>query len=281
MDWMEQWNRALEYLEANLTKEPDLRELAQIACCSSYHFQRVFACLAGLPLGEYLRRRRMSRAAEDLQSGGKVLDVALKYGYASPTAFNRAFKAVHGVAPSQAQKPGVRLKAYPPIRFRIIVQGVEEMDYRIETKPAFRIVGLAKTLKTDLEQNFAEVPQLWQQAAQDGSLPRLAAKMDSQPMGVLGVSVPDTQQSWRYFIAVASTQPAEAPFTEYTVPAGTWAIFSGGGPGVSIQELEKRAVTEWLPTSGYEYADAPDVEVYLNDDMQNAQFEVWLPIRKK
>lgn len=282
MEWMERWNQALQYLEAHLTEGFDERRLAQIACCSPYHFQRVFACLAGVPLGEYLRRRRMSRAAEDLQRGGeRVLDVALKYGYASPTAFNRAFRSVHGVAPSQAREPGVRLKSFPPISFRITVQGVEEMNYRIETKPAFRIVGIAATLKTDLEQNFAEVPGLWQKAAAEGLMPQLAAKMDSEPMGVLGVSITETAQTWRYWIAVSSTQPAQAPFEETVVPAGTWAIFSGEGTGVSIQELERRAVTEWLPTSGYEYADAPDVEVYLSDDMEHARYEVWLPIRKK
>jgi AraC family transcriptional regulator len=69
--------------------------------------------------------------------------------------------------------------------------------------------------------------------------------------------------------------------SEMTVPGSTWAIFPGSGAQADIQALQVRIVSEWLPTSGYEWANAPDVEVYLNDDLQNMQFEVWLPVAKK
>ena len=115
MDWLNNWNQALDYLERNLEGEIDLKELGRLAGCSAYHFQRMFSHLAGVPLGEYIRRRRMTRAAADLQSGEKVLDTALRYGYESPTAFNRAFQAVHGIPPSQVRRGGA-LKAYPRIR---------------------------------------------------------------------------------------------------------------------------------------------------------------------
>ena len=104
--------------------------------------------------------------------------------------------------------------------------------------------------------------------------------MDTPPMGLLGVSVCNDEEAWRYFIAVSSTKTSNE-WEEYTVPASTWAIFSGTGTNQSIQELERRVVTEWLPTSGYEYANAPDIEVYLNPDPQNAQYELWIPVIKK
>ena len=85
MEWIDRWNQAIGYIEEHLTQDVDYEEAARIACCSQYHFQRMFGYMAGLPLSEYIRRRRMSRAAADLQSGEKILDVALKYGYASPT----------------------------------------------------------------------------------------------------------------------------------------------------------------------------------------------------
>jgi AraC family transcriptional regulator len=73
-----------------------------------FHFQRMFSYLAEVPLGEYIRRRKMTKAAADLQSGSeRIIDIALKYGYDSPTAFNRAFKSVHGIAPSEARKPAL------------------------------------------------------------------------------------------------------------------------------------------------------------------------------
>lgn len=276
MEWIDRLNRAVEYLEEHL-EEPDLREAAKIACCSPYHFQRMFSLLSGAPLSEYIRRRRMSRAAADLQDGEKIVDVALKYGYSSPTAFNRAFQAVHGLPPSQAKKPGVRLKSYPPLRFAITVQGVEEMEYRIEKKDAFRIVGVSAPLGKDMEENFKNVPGLWGRAAVDGTIPRLAALMDGEPKGLLGVC--DGLDSSRYYIAAASSAPAEGGLEEYTIPAFTWAVFPGKGESAAaVQALERRVVAEWLPTSGYEYAEGPDVEVYL--DPGCTQFEVWIPVVK-
>ncbi len=281
MEWIERLNDAVGYIEEHLTEEIDYERLGKIACCSSYHFQRMFTYMAGVPLSEYIRRRRMSLAAVDLQSTGiKIIDVAGKYGYNSPTAFNRAFQSVHGIAPSAVKNEGVSVKSFPPVSFKIIVKGVEEMNYRIETKDAFRIVGVSVPLEKDIEKNFAVIPRKWQETAVNGTLQKLTGLMDTQPMGVLGVSTCNDTEPWRYYIAVASSQ-TDRDLEEYTVPAATWAVFPGAGTNQSIQELERRIVTEWLPTSGYEYGSAPDVEVYLNPDPQNAQYEVWIPVVRK
>jgi AraC family transcriptional regulator len=283
MEWIERLNQAIIYMEENITEEIDYEQTAKITCCSSYHFQRMFAYLANVSLYEYIRRRKMSLAAADMQSGdAKVIDIALKYGYTSPTAFNRAFQSVHGIAPSLVREDGVSLKSYPPISFKITVMGVDEMNFRIEKKDAFRIVGIAAPLDKDMDKNFETVPAMWQKAGASGTIQKLAAMMDDEPKGLLGVSVCYDNEEWRYFIAVASTQETDGALEEYTVPAFTWAIFYGEGqcPG-ALQELEKRIVTEWLPTSGYEYDNGPDIEVYLTPDMQNAKFEIRIPIRKK
>ncbi|MDD4851015.1 MAG: AraC family transcriptional regulator [Gemmiger sp.] len=281
MEWITRLNSAMHYLEEHLAEDVDYKALSTLACCSTYHFQRMFTYMAGVPLAEYIRRRRMTLAAVDLQSGTeKIVDIALKYGYASPTAFNRAFQSVHGVAPSLARTGGVPLKAFPPISFTITIQGAVEMEYRIEKKNAFRIVGRSEALQQEIEKNFAVVPNMWQKAAMDGTLAALAAMMDGEPKGMLGVSACNEAEKWRYYIAVASNQPLADTFEAYLVPAATWAIFPGSGSGQSIQELEKRIVTEWLPSSGYEYANAPDIEVYLNPDPQNATYEVWIPVTK-
>lgn len=281
MDWIRHLNEAMDYIEEHLAEELGYEEIARVACCSAYHFQRMFTYMAGVTLSEYIRRRRMSLAAVDLADGEKVVDVALKYGYASPTAFNRAFQGLHGIAPSEAKREGASLKSYPPLRFQIIVKGVEEMNYRIEEKAAFRIVGISASLESDLEKNFQVVPQMWGRAAAEGILPRLGGLMDSQPMGILGVSACNDEEQWRYYIAVATTKECPDGFEEYTVPAATWAVFPGSGTNRSVQELEQRIVTEWLPSSGYEYANAPDIEVYLNADPENARYEVWIPVIKK
>lgn len=281
MEWITRLNSAINYIEEHLCDAVNYDEIAKLACCSTYHFQRMFAYMADTTLSEYIRRRRMSRAAADLQGGSeKIIDIALKYGYDSPTAFNRAFKSVHGVAPSKIKTDGVSIKAFPPISFKITIKGAEQMEYKIENKDAFRIVGISEPLHREMEKNFVEVPKMWAKAAIDGTIPKLASMMNSEPMGVLGVSICN-EENWRYFIAVASDSEIDNTLEENIVPAATWAIFYGSGEGRSIQELEKRIVTEWLPTSGYEYASAPDIEVYLNDDPQNAQYEVWIPVVKK
>lgn len=282
MEWIKRLNKAVTYIEEHITEEIDYDKVAKIACCSTYHFQRMFSYMANVSLSEYIRRRRMSLAAVDLQSSDKkIVDIALKYGYSSPTAFNRAFQNVHGTAPSLIKKGGISMKSYPSISFKITVKGVEELNYRVEKKEAFRIVGISKPLHKEIEKNFAIVPKMWQTAAMDGTINKLANMMNDQPMGLLGVSACNNNEEWKYFIAVSSSMEIDENLEEYYVPACTWAVFAGSGTNKSIQELEQRIVTEWLPTSGYEYANAPDIELYLNSDPDNVQYEVWIPVVKK
>lgn len=282
MDWIDRLNEAVRYIEDNLTGEIEYEKLGQIACCSAYHFQRMFNYIAGVPLSEYIRRRKMSLAAVDIQGGeAKIIDVAAKYGYASPTAFNRAFQSVHGVSPSAVRGEGVPIKSFPPITVKVTVKGVEEMNYRIETRKAFRIVGKSFPLSREIERNFAVVPQMWQGAVEDGAIEKIVSLMNGEPRGVLGVSVCTDGEEWRYYIAVSSASGTDAALEEYVVPGCTWAVFPGSGTGKSIQELEGRIVTEWLPTSGYEFTNGPDIEVYFEPNPENTAYEVWIPVRKR
>lgn len=283
MEWVTKLDESLAYIEDHLTEGIDGEELAKIADCSVYHYQRIFSFMAGVPLAEYIRRRKLSLSGVALQQGAKVIDVALDYGYESPNSFGRAFKKLHGITPSEAQKEGSLLKSYPRIKFHITIKGDVEMEYRIETKAAFRIVGAKKRLSADIEENFKEVPAFWGEVSTNGTVPRLMPLMNQEPKGLLGVSSGfGNEQGMAYYIAVASDQPAPEGLVEHIVPSFTWAIFSGEGPMPdAIQELEKRMVTDWLPSSGYEYADGPDIEVYLESNPEKATFEVWMPVAKK
>lgn len=281
MDWAQCFNEAIRFLERDLTQPPDVEAAARLAGCSVFHFQRMFAYVAGMPLSQYLRRRKMSLAAEELQNGGKITDVALRYGYASPTAFNRAFQAVHGIAPSEAKSEGAVLKAYPPVRSHLALTGGAALEYRIERHSAFSIIGISADIGSEMEQNFQHAPALWARAAAEGLVEKLMPLMDTQPSGLLGVSNQTQNEHWRYWVAVASTQAPPTWAQSAQVPAAAWAVFPGRGamPG-AIQQLEKRIVTEWLPGSGYEYGDAPDIEVYQTPNPQDTSFEIWLPVTK-
>jgi AraC family transcriptional regulator len=282
MEWLHRFNEVIDYIEEHLEDEIDLDHIAQTACCSAFHFQRMFSYIADLPLSEYIRRRRMTRAAADLHNGNeKIIDIALKYGYDSPTAFNRAFQSIHGIAPSLARKKGVALKAFPPISFSITIKGDVEMNYRIETKDAFKIVGVKKHYSGSVEECMASVPLFWQKTIQSGVIPDLCVLMNGQPNGLLGVSTCMDSSDFDYFIAVATNEATPPDMSEYTIPQCTWAIFESVGPmPYAIQNLQKQIVTQWLPASGYEYANAPDIEVYFEGDQSADDYkcEVWLPI---
>jgi AraC family transcriptional regulator len=288
MDWLAQLNEAINYIEENLDTEIDMEHVAQLACCSSYHFQRMFSYMANVPLSEYIRRRKMTKAAFDLQNGEeKIIDIALRYGYDSPTAFNRAFHTVHGIAPSGARQPGVVLKSFQPISFKITIRGDVEMNYRIEKKEAFRIVGvkMAGSWSDENQEGFTQVPQFWAEHAQKGTIPQLLPIMDQQPMGVLGVSIGNWQETGKfdYYIAVASSQPAPQGMVEVQIPETLYAVFEckGAMPN-AIQSLQGRIMTEWLPNSGYQYADGADIEQYGEGDQTSEDYVcwVWVPIKK-
>lgn len=284
MQWLTCLNEAMAYLEEHLCNEIELEKVARIARCSSFHFQRMFSYIADVPLSEYIRRRRMTMAAVDLQSGGKVIDIALKYGYDSPTAFNRAFRSIHGISPSNARKSAAVVKAYPPISFKITIKGEAEMNYRIEKRDAIRIVGLREHYTGGIEESFAKVPLQWQKAYTEGITPQLCYIMNREPFGVLGVSTEAAAQEFDYYIAVATDREVPEGLHEYTIPECTWAIFECIGPmPAAIQNLQKRIISEWLPSSGYEYANAPDIEVYFDGDTASEDYrcEVWLPVVKK
>ena len=159
MEWIERLNTTIEYIENHLTEKIDYEQLAKIAGCPSYHFQKTFLYMTNISLSEYIRKRRISLAAVDLQTGeDKIIDIALKYGYESPTAFNRAFQAVHGIAPSLVRKKNVQIKSFPALKFTFSIQGLDELSFRIEKKDSFKILGISSLLSKELLENFVQIP---------------------------------------------------------------------------------------------------------------------------
>lgn len=283
MEWLDHFNKSIAYVEENLAGAIDLDKAAQLAQCSSYHYQRMFSYIAGVTLGEYIRRRRMSLAGVDLQRGEKVIDVAAKYEYDSPTSFNRVFKGVHGITPKEAKQAGAKLTSYPMLTFKLTVRGVHAMEYQLIDKKAFHVTGLGLKIEQNMEVAQKRIPEFWNEVAASGELQKLLPIMDQNNPGVLGVSLmtSEIQDKWEYVIGVVSEDKAEG-FEQYEIPAAKWAIFSGTGPMPgAIQELQTQVFQEWLPTSGFEYDELPDIELYLDANPENAQFQVWLPVRAK
>lgn len=285
MKWLENLSNAIEYIEDNLDKDISIDAAAQIACCSTYYFQRVFTYVAGISLSEYIRRRRMSQAAFELQkTDKKVLDIALKYGYSSPTAFNRAFQSVHGITPVAAKKIGSVLNSYPPIKFSVKVTGGTAMSYRITEKAAMRIVGIRIPLVADMEENQKVVPEFWKDTLENNHLPKILELANQEPGGILGVTVYVNPQEIFYYIATSTTETVPENMFEFEIPASTWVVFENDGYfKEDVQNVFKRFYTEWLPFSGYEYAGLPDLEVYpvMPGKPLNGHSEVWIGIKKE
>ena len=285
MEWLKRLSNAIDYIEDNLTGEISYEETAKIACCSTYYFQRMFSYVADVSLSEYIRRRKMTQAAFELQStDSKVLDIALKYGYASPTSFNRAFQNVHGISPAAAKSRGNILNAYPPIHFSVRVTGVSPMPYRIETKDAMRIVGVRIPLTEDMEENQKVVPEFWDATLKGNLFPEICKLPNSKPKGVLGITAYLEPGEIYYYVAAATNKPVPAGMFEYEIPAATWVVFESNGHfKESIQTIFRRFLTEWLPFSGYEYAMLPDIEVYpiSEQELKGGYSEVWIAIKEE
>lgn len=174
MDWLDRMNGAIGYLEDHLEEEVDYEEVAKLTCCSVYHFQRLFSFIINIPLSEYVRRRRLTLAAFELQNSDiKVIDVAVKYSYDSPVSFARAFQNQHGVAPSLARDRGVQLKAYPRLSFQITIKGDVPMDYRIIEKKAFTVYGIEGIFTSENGENLKAIPEFWMKTMQDGRFEKL------------------------------------------------------------------------------------------------------------
>lgn len=282
---LERYNDAVRYIEMNLTSEIDLNKAGELAGCSGFHFGKIFMYLTDMTLNNYIRNRRMTLAAYDLMKGDeKVIDLAAKYGYESPTAFNRAFKKVHGVAPSKAKKKEAQLNYHEPISLIINIKGNRQFTYRIEEKPAMRIVGVKERYVVNLDENFAKVPVQWFKAMMTGRIRKIMSLNKAEEKTLLGVSVFEEDGLFDYYIATETDEPTPKNMVEYNVDATEYAVFECiGAVPQALQELQKNIITDWLPSSGYEYANAPDVEVYYEGDRNSDDYkcEVWLPVVKR
>lgn len=296
MDWLARMNLAMDYIETNLTGEIRLPEVARKACCSSHQFQRMFSFITNVTLAEYIRRRRLTCAAIELQnSDAKVMDIALKYGYESPVSFARAFQSLHGVNPAIARQEGIALKAYPQLSFLISIKGAEAMNYRIETKVAFEVFGIERVFQTNGGGEEPCTPaQLWQECHSNGEVERLAANAGDLPSFVSedlykvhgACSYRKTENdTFPYSLcAFKSASSQTNGYLTIAIPAQTWAIFPSE-PFTwdkfddTIETLYRRFYTEWLPTVGYEQVDEMEFEIYGGRDGLS-YVELWFAIRK-
>ncbi|WP_404286405.1 helix-turn-helix domain-containing protein [Glutamicibacter arilaitensis] len=281
---MHQWNEAIEAIEEDLTQPVDVMGLARTALTSEYHFRRMFASLAGLPISEYIRRRRLTAATAEIVAGDSVLNVAVRYGYGSGEAFNRAFKALHGLTPSQARRPGAVLHSQPRLRIHIRIEGSHEMKHRIEELGEFRLVGFTTRVPLIHEGPNPHIIEFQRNLVPE-QMVRLRQLADPGLPGMVSASINIEESRAEgsqldYWQAVATSLEAPQGFETLEVRAGTWVVFEAEGkfPDV-LQHLWADAATEWFPANPYRWVPGPELlSIQPDADGNSGRGQLWIPV---
>lgn len=284
MNWVKIIKDAIEYIEGNITEDLTVGRIADEVNTSAFYFQRGFSMLCGYTVGEYVRMRRLSIAGEELLSSDvKIIDLALKYGYDSPDSFTKAFTRFHGNTPTDVRRGGVILKSFAPLHIKLTLDGGSTMEYRIEKKQAFKVMGISKNFS--YENANAEVPQFWNEVF-------MQAK-ERTVLGMYGVCFDEEMAGNEFSYMIAddyNAGQAEAKKLDvHEIKEHTWAIFPCRGPmPLPLQEVNRRIFSEWLPASSYEIAEGYNIEYYSNPEyftngMQDSEYyaEVWIPVKEK
>jgi AraC family transcriptional regulator len=290
MDWTTRMNAAIDYIEENLAGNIDYNTAAGKAFCSTFHFQRMFLAVCGITPAEYVRRRRLTLAVIELSDdSSRVLDIALKFGYESPDAFTRAFRNMHGVTPTAAREPGVKLTAYPRISFQIRLTGGNDMDYRMIEIPAFNIAMVSRKFTNIGGQNFKDIPTWWGEFRKSPDCAALAA-LSGEKHGkltggtMLGVCYGE-EETGEFYYGIAVELPEGTPagkFEIMEIPATSWAVFDCLLS--DFQETSTKVFRDWYTATGNEHTGGPDLEVYLDmGDVSDEEMrcQIWAPVKKK
>ena len=272
--WIEGFQESIDFMEKNLTEDLDIEEIAAIAALSPFYYQRIFGALCGMTVGEYIRSRRMTLAAQELNRNDvKVIDVALKYGYDSPDSFAKAFQKFHGITPSMARESGAPLRSFAPLHIKITMEGGTMLDYRIVEKAPFTIVGVKRPFNS--ETSYQEIPKFWDEWLAQGE--------DRSIKGTFGVCLDMRGKDFDYWIADLYFPWEDIPEGCETrvIPGSYWAQFPCKMS--NLQDVNTKIWSEWLPAlQGYKLMGEYDIEVYLPPEEGSEEMSVyiWVPLKK-
>ncbi|WP_105565451.1 AraC family transcriptional regulator [Microbacterium halophytorum] len=287
---IENLNRLVDEIERRIGDEIDVDALAASMGTTGYHARRMFSSLAGMPLSEYVRRRRMTVAASDVIGDDDLLTIATRFGYGSVEAFGRAFRSVHGASHGDVRRDGGPLRTQPTLRFRLTVEGSAAMDARIIERPAFRLVGHAarvplihEGINPHIQQHIASLP-----VEEHG---RLKALSTTEPRGLLQVSAdvdPDyaegSELTYLHGAACGADADVPADLDAIDVDAGAWVVFRTSGPHpAALQEAYASSAADWFPSNPWRLREGPSIVAILDraEDFSTATCELWFPIERE
>ncbi|MCL1698150.1 AraC family transcriptional regulator [Lysinibacillus sp. BPa_S21] len=287
MSWIESIQKAIIYIEEHLLDDITMEQIAREVNSSVFHFQRTFSILTDMSIADYIRRRRLTLAAQELiNTEQKVIDLAYKYGYDSPEAFTKAFRKQHNVTPSEARKKQGQLQSYNRLVIQVRLKGAEPMKYKIVEKEKFQVVGVKRTYNCQNGENLQGIPQFWNEMNSKNFDHQLIQLNNGSIKGVLGVCVPNTDQGQSgfidYWIATDHVGDVEENLWALEVPASKWVVFEVHGPMPdAMQNTWKQIYSEWFPSNPYEPNGTAELEVYSDEDPFSPDLysEIWIPIK--
>ncbi|WP_333908284.1 AraC family transcriptional regulator [Salinicoccus roseus] len=281
-------NDVIDYIEKNLSNDLQISDVARYVGESDYHFRKLFLYITGMPLSEYIKKRKLSMANQDLVQGHSVTEVAFKYGYNSVEGFSRAFKSWSGMLPSEACRKGA-ITSFPKLSFYIDVRGGENMEVKLVEMPAFTIAGVEKRVPMQFEGVNDSIMELAKSIteAQRNEMRRL---QNIDPQEIVNASYDADEKFMKeegeltHMIGVLTTETDISDNLDRKhVEACTWAVFPNEGkfPG-TMQETMARTHSEWLPSSNYELIEAPTFSFtqMSTEKKDHAYSEIWLPVRE-
>lgn len=284
MDWITAIENAIGFIEENITEDLTAGRIAMEVNTSAFYFQKGFSMLCGYTVGEYIRMRRLSLAGGELLSSDiKVIDLAVKYGYDSPDSFTKAFTRFHGCTPTDVRRSGANIKSFAPLHIKLTLDGGTVMEYRIEKKPAFKVMGVSKLFS--YESAARDIPEFWNRAY---------VMQDPKPVsGMYGINLDEEMAGNQFRYMIADDFVAEIAekrhLDVHEIPEHAWAVFPCRGPmPLPMQKVNRRIFSEWLPASGYEIAEGYNIEYYSDPSafrmgMQDPEYytEVWIPVKER
>lgn len=282
-------------MEEHIYENINYADVAKSVHMSSYNFHRTFSFIVGMTANEYIRNRRLTLAARELQTTDiSVIDAAYKYGYESPESFSKAFSRFHGSTPKQAKQKGTKIHLFNPLVIKITLEGGSIMDYRIEHRGRQRFIALVKAFSNEIinDDNDHSIPDFWTECWDKNLVDPMKMLHTEGERDLFGLCSPakDNETHFNYGIGVMIDDDTDMEKVEYLTKNGysiwetepaDYAVFKCiGSDGDCLGETWSKFYKEFVPQTGYTQTDDTDYEIYFEKGENGVFCELWVPVKK-
>lgn len=249
-------NNMIDYIEQNLTEDIKYKQLAKMVGVSEYSLQRIFMFLTGISLSEYIRKRRLSKAFEELKTSDiKIIDLALKYQYESTISFSRAFKKLFRITPSECKTSNKYFKLFPIMKFSNN-ENYYELNYEIKEIDNIEIY-CKKTISRTHDDSLYNIRKLYKEIKEKG----LYKKFNE--VGQYAISFHRKNE----YIYLVGCKVKYDDTEKFIIPKGTYAIFSvGSREQKDIVKTDNGIYSRWLPSTNYNIIKDMHIELYTENN---------------